>query len=553
MFQIVAGFGGGFGAWLAFENTGVVDEATIATGRMQLRASAHQLRHGGGLGETVQGFLDDAGLFAVDPPVGGPPTEGANAAGDDRASFADVLRSCALPEQLDWLSEHVSESIPYFYIEELVHTWGCVHFARRVYGYDPTVADAGADAAKAAAAIIEADSRILKERAEMAFATNDGVDVLIRGIWHLLAAGIVAPQAGWSALAALVTSSPRNALAFAKHVGVDTGVVPPPYEPVGMTEVAQPPPPQLEEDGAEAPEAPPPMLVPQYGHRVATIASEAEALACFAAVVDAARRITTRAARSDPDVQAGTQPELFACGPPYDLITPRNGAAFEKRPVAPPLAACISALRHRDRASVAAAMDPLVATMAAVDQALSSEAARHQRRRYGASWVRPWTWHRAVGLGTRAPPATSEAAALGATLPLRCLGSGVGAEPTTGVEVGRSDTEVPRCVPKRDPTLPFRVSERKTLARALELVSSGRGKDGDAGADDADSSVMLADPEGLVRWLEAYAASASANIEQLANQDRKLDDRVVFPAIARRQLEGLAERVSQWMQQTTAL
>ncbi|KAG5467076.1 hypothetical protein LSCM1_01257 [Leishmania martiniquensis] len=41
----------------------------------------------------------------------------------DRMSFDEVLRHCAVPEQVAFLEEHASEEIPYFYIADIFHSW----------------------------------------------------------------------------------------------------------------------------------------------------------------------------------------------------------------------------------------------------------------------------------------------------------------------------------------------------------------------------------------------------------------------------------------------
>lgn len=41
----------------------------------------------------------------------------------ERMTFEEVLRQCAVPEQMAYLEEHASEEIPYFYIADIFHSW----------------------------------------------------------------------------------------------------------------------------------------------------------------------------------------------------------------------------------------------------------------------------------------------------------------------------------------------------------------------------------------------------------------------------------------------
>ncbi|KPA86630.1 hypothetical protein ABB37_00737 [Leptomonas pyrrhocoris] len=45
------------------------------------------------------------------------------AAVSDRMTFDEVLRQCAVPEQIAFLEEHASEEVPYFYIADIFHSW----------------------------------------------------------------------------------------------------------------------------------------------------------------------------------------------------------------------------------------------------------------------------------------------------------------------------------------------------------------------------------------------------------------------------------------------
>ncbi|KAH9601566.1 hypothetical protein LSM04_003992 [Trypanosoma melophagium] len=47
--------------------------------------------------------------------------------GGERWTFEQVLRECAVPDQIAWLEEHVTYDIPYFYIADLFNSWCTLH------------------------------------------------------------------------------------------------------------------------------------------------------------------------------------------------------------------------------------------------------------------------------------------------------------------------------------------------------------------------------------------------------------------------------------------
>jgi hypothetical protein len=46
---------------------------------------------------------------------------------DQRQSFSDILQQCRPQEQVDWLTDHVLEEIPFFYIGDLFHCWASMY------------------------------------------------------------------------------------------------------------------------------------------------------------------------------------------------------------------------------------------------------------------------------------------------------------------------------------------------------------------------------------------------------------------------------------------
>jgi hypothetical protein len=586
--QGCVGFVAGFGAWYAMEQRGWVDDCTVRQASGAVHRSAFALRHGDGdawvekaIPKTVKAFLDRNDLLRVSPPTSIPTTAMENST-DDRATLSSMLRECSLPEQLEWLSDHVSESVPYFWIEELVHTWAAMYFGKHFYGTqcaepqgshaspssgagdeltgvvaqdvagevanhkefagaerdtwsgvsDLTglVRDAAADAIHVAKQVRQ-ETTVIQRRATLPAPTCDGADDLIRGLWHHLASGVLSPQAGWGALAVLCQASEVYAIALAKHIAVDSGVVPAPYQPVRFDTI------KLGSRDIESNDSPAgDYQRPIYAPRCSQIRDEREALACFIATVDAARRVTMKARDNAPGPSAHTG--TLACGPPLDLVSIRDAsinASPEKpcefAPLRPPLhdyarwrESIESATNHAlctvervssrplavkapttahavnasedDQAaalcdgSFAASMDPLVMTLAAVDAALTREAARHQGDRYDFAWTHPTNWFypllKVVGL-KRKPVDMHGAETNNVSIRAAAV---LGGFPSSL---------------HRDPTLPFTIDRYGSLASTFSLIRDDHG---------------VRDPEGLGAFLRAYTHSAAENISRLSKTPR---------------------------------
>ncbi|ORC91954.1 uncharacterized protein TM35_000041680 [Trypanosoma theileri] len=50
-----------------------------------------------------------------------------DAADEERWTFEQVLKECAVSDQIAWLEEHVTYDIPYFYISDLFNSWCSLH------------------------------------------------------------------------------------------------------------------------------------------------------------------------------------------------------------------------------------------------------------------------------------------------------------------------------------------------------------------------------------------------------------------------------------------
>lgn len=197
-------FGVGWGAWIAAERFEVIPAERIAGGRLAVWQGLHALRHSDDsqLPASLRAALDERELLQVPPPPQRQDSE-------KRQSFCDVLSQCPMDEQLDWLGEQVSEEIPYFFIEELVHTFACLQCNALYY-------TAPSDEAVASRAAMAA-------RAKLPSRTPDGVDELVAGIWRLTRQGSITPAAGWGALAALTTTE-DYAAAVALHAAHEAGI-----------------------------------------------------------------------------------------------------------------------------------------------------------------------------------------------------------------------------------------------------------------------------------------------------------------------------------------
>jgi hypothetical protein len=58
----------------------------------------------------------------------------------ERVPFKKILADCRPQEQLEWLSDHISEDIPYFFIADIFHSWAELHEDAFLRGEPETLA-----------------------------------------------------------------------------------------------------------------------------------------------------------------------------------------------------------------------------------------------------------------------------------------------------------------------------------------------------------------------------------------------------------------------------
>ncbi|KPI82996.1 hypothetical protein ABL78_7986 [Leptomonas seymouri] len=69
----------------------------------------------------------------------------------ERMTFDEVLRQCAVPEQMAYLEEHALEEIPYFYIADIFHSWANINVSSfaKAAGMEKTQSSAASAASSA--------------------------------------------------------------------------------------------------------------------------------------------------------------------------------------------------------------------------------------------------------------------------------------------------------------------------------------------------------------------------------------------------------------------
>lgn len=114
------GFGVGWGAFTAMERSEVLSESTqrwLNVHNLKLQLYTQRLLPA----SLVQryGYPEDTLRSMIEYLEKGY----SEAEVSERMTFEEVLKQCAVTEQMAYLEEHASEEIPYFYIADIFHSW----------------------------------------------------------------------------------------------------------------------------------------------------------------------------------------------------------------------------------------------------------------------------------------------------------------------------------------------------------------------------------------------------------------------------------------------
>ncbi|CAJ1037249.1 hypothetical protein Q4I30_007718 [Leishmania utingensis] len=130
----------------------------------------------------------------------------------DRMSFDEVLRECAVPEQVAYLEEHASEEIPYFYIADIFHSWANLNvrsFVRQQQSLMDTAANTTIPTSPVEGA---AASFALVLRNDEAFDS----DVLCSALWEKMIHSVIPFDVSIRALCVLAVNNRANARRLAR-------------------------------------------------------------------------------------------------------------------------------------------------------------------------------------------------------------------------------------------------------------------------------------------------------------------------------------------------
>ncbi|CUG86106.1 membrane-associated protein, putative [Bodo saltans] len=132
------GFGVGWGGYSAMEQFQLVDSSVIQWTHLynlKLQRMVQQQ-----LPETLAQRMTftkeqlDAMILHLEAATSGNDT--ATNAQAERVPFKKILADCRPQEQMEWLTDHVSEDVPYFFIADIFHSWAELH--ESAFLLDPT-------------------------------------------------------------------------------------------------------------------------------------------------------------------------------------------------------------------------------------------------------------------------------------------------------------------------------------------------------------------------------------------------------------------------------
>lgn len=127
----LVGFGIGWGGYSIVESSGLVDERRmLQTHCFNLKAQRLVRRYAPTqISDTLcmpQENLD-AMIAVLENAIATGSSAGSAQTESDRVPFSKILQECRVQEQLEWLSDHLLEDVPYFYIADIFHSWAEIH------------------------------------------------------------------------------------------------------------------------------------------------------------------------------------------------------------------------------------------------------------------------------------------------------------------------------------------------------------------------------------------------------------------------------------------
>ncbi|CBZ31047.1 conserved hypothetical protein [Leishmania mexicana MHOM/GT/2001/U1103] len=131
----------------------------------------------------------------------------------ERMTFDEVLRQCAVPEQVAYLEEHAAEEIPYFYIADIFHSWANLNVNSFVRQPPQSPGETETDATTSTSAVASAaTSPPLVLRNDDAFDS----EVLCSSLWEKMIHSVIPFDVSIRALCVLAVNNRANARRLAR-------------------------------------------------------------------------------------------------------------------------------------------------------------------------------------------------------------------------------------------------------------------------------------------------------------------------------------------------
>lgn len=140
------------------------------------------------------------------------PLDDNEAAQAERMTFQQVLVECEVPEQMEYLEEHASEDIPYFYIADIFNAWAIVHqstYLREPFHPIPPKSSSTTEEAVGVKKLSGHNSKAFDS------------PILCQQLWDKMNHNVIPFDVGARALCVLAVSSRTNAERFNKLISVD--------------------------------------------------------------------------------------------------------------------------------------------------------------------------------------------------------------------------------------------------------------------------------------------------------------------------------------------
>ncbi|GET93018.1 hypothetical protein, conserved [Leishmania tarentolae] len=131
----------------------------------------------------------------------------------ERMTFDEVLRQCAVAEQVAYLEEHASEEIPYFYIADLFHSWANLNAKSFVREQPQLSEETDTDATTTTTSVASAATP-----ATLVLRNDDSFDseVLCNSLWEKMVHNVIPFDVSIRALCVLAVNNRANARRLAR-------------------------------------------------------------------------------------------------------------------------------------------------------------------------------------------------------------------------------------------------------------------------------------------------------------------------------------------------